>query len=929
MAQLWKYILKYKYISLFGLILVLSLIYWSWQQYRRPIDAWSVMPKNPVLVIETHNFWNAYLRLSQAVLWQSLGGTPEFAQINDRLHFLTTDLAPEKEWQAFFRDKECLASLHLTGKEDFDFLYFVPLKEEKDEKLYKQIISYLRKRTDYEVLQRTYRGMVIEEIKHESSTERLSFLRYESYWIASYTPLLVEDVVRKIQEGDFSTAPTQMQALDKLRKVNFAQNKDWGFYINHSELAHFLTLTFKDELKQYFKPLGYFAEGSFLAADPKASFPLWEGASFTEENDSSSFLNIFARQQSRGLSIEGYLPQKAALVMHFNFEDKEKFAKAYTAYWQRESPHFKKRQTDFENLYAIKWKDFYDNSAGEFALCMLESDDITSTHKLLIWKNNSTTLSENWLKKLSEQAALEEGTSLYSEKYDAYLIHKLPIKNFPEIFVGGLGQDFEETYYISAGECIIMSNHLQGLKKWINIHQYKQTWAQSAPHRAFLQENYQYASLNVFLNVPQAWNILYQNASPTWQNAMNTFEQDLKQIDFLNLQFRYQNEGFDARLSLSLGGGQSTQQGFSVEGYEVLMNHQFPREIYTPPYLVKNHENGNREILVQDFANNLFLMNEQGRILWQKQAGAPMRSEPRQIDIYQNGKLQYLYLTADRISLVDRLGRDVPKYPFYLSDTARLSTLTYLDFGDKKHYYLASNIRGGLYMYDGERNRIAGWRPKQVNNQLGTALQQLRINQDEYLIACTQNGTIYAFSKEGQTRAGFPLALQGGISNPLRIRKGLEPQNTLLTALTDEGKIVTFDLLGGIQSEQQLIRLSARSRFVACSDQDGQDWLIGAYDNGLVQMLNAEGQLLFEKKFESTSAAWEVQYFRFDDNLRIIAMTDKIGSKTYLFDVRGNALGKPFPSNKKVQIEYDRSQKALIIYRTYGREVGKLALKIG
>jgi len=924
----WNLLKKYRIFVFIFFALALGLSYWLWQRSQRPVDAWSMMPKNAIMVIETHNFWNSYLRLSQAPLWQSLGETPEFAEINGRLEFLTTDLAPEKSWQAFFRDKSCLASLHLTGKQDFDFLYFVPLKSEEDKKLFEQVIAYLRKRTDYEILQRTYRGMAIQEIKHEASSQRLSFLQYGEYWIASYTPLLVEDVARKIQEGDFSVMSSQMNKVDKLRKVSFSQSNDWGIYINNKEFVNFIELTFKEDLKKYFKPLSYFAEGSFLTANPKSSFPLWEGVSFTKDKDSSSFLNIFERQRGKTLSIESYLPQRSALVMYLNFENTKQFEQAYATYWQKEGGDFYKNKQLFEQTYRLRWEDFYENAAGEMAFCMMESEDTKSTNKVIVWKTKSITLSQNWLDELAKNASAIDSTPLYSEKYDNYLIKRLPLKKFPEYFLGGLGQDFEDTYYLVVGECVVMSNRLQGLKKWINTHQYQQTWAQSASHRGLLQESYQYANLSVVLDVAQAWNILYQNASPVWQEAMNTFEKDLRQIDLINLQFRYQNEQFDTRLSL-LAGTQSNDKGFSIEGYEVLMNHQFPRQIYTTPYIVKNHDTGANEILVQDFTNNIFLLNEQGRVLWQRPAGAPMRSNPLQIDIYQNGKLQYLYLTADRISLIDRLGRDVPKYPFFLPDTTQLNTLAYLDFGDKKHYYLASNIRGYLFMYDGERNRIAGWRPKQVNNRLGPPVQQIRLGNEDYLIACTENGTVYVFSREGQTRAGFPLDLRGSISNPLRIQKGLDAQNTLITALTDEGKIVVFDLLGGLQSETQLIRSSARSSFVACPDQNNQEWLIGIADNGLIQVLSAEGQLLFEQKFESTSAKWEIQYFNFDDNVKIVALTDKVGSKTYLYDLRGNAIGKPFPSNKKVHMDYDRNERKLIIYRTYGREVGKLALKVG
>lgn len=924
-----KEFIKKNWLVLTGFILLCFIVaYFIWYQTRRPIDAWALMPENPVFVVETQDFWNAYLRLSQAPLWKSLGETAEFYELNAQIDFLKTDIAQEKKWQAFFRTRKCLASMHLIGKENFDFLYFIPLESEEDLAFYTQINQYLEKRKEYSILKRTYRGLLIQEIQHEASEEKFVFIRYQNYWIASYSPLLIEDVVRKIQEQINSLPFKHTKEIDQLRAVSFKNQQDWIFYVNYPALAELMSDVAQEPLKAYLKPLSYFAEGTFLSASTQSAYPLWEGVSFTAKTDSSAFLNVFGAQDAKNISLESYLPQQAAFTMFFSFENIKQFQQTYQAYWQREQGNFKEMQKTFEQDYQVNTEDLYENFAGEIALCLLESSQSNSTDKLLIWKTKSTTLSQNWLDKVALQASQAQKQQQYTEKYDNYLIKQIPIKNFPEVFLGGIAQDFQDTYYLSIGECIVMSNRLQALKKWINAHQYKRTWSSSVAHRSLLQENYQYANLSIIIDFAQIWNIIYQNVNTSWQKVMDSFEIEMKQMDFLSIQFRYKNGQFDTRLALN-GGTKTSEKGLEIEGYQVLMNHKFPREVYTAPFLVKNHDTGATEILVQDFANNLFLLNQQGRVLWQKLAGAPMRSEPIQMDIYQNGKLQYLYLTADRISLVDRLGRDVPKYPFYAPDTLQLNTLAYLNFEDKKHYYLISNVRGALYMYDGERNRIAGWRPKQLSNRLGTAVQHVRVEQEDYLLACSENGTIHCFGKEGQSRAGFPLNLQGGISNPLHIQAGIDPQSTLLTALTDEGKIIRFNLVGEILQETQLIRPSQRSTFITCLAPNSQEWLIGVFDDGLVNIYNPNGQLMLEQNFDSKGAKWEMQYFSFDNNLKIIALTDKIGSKTYLFDIRGKSLGKPFPSNKKIQMEYDRKERKLFIYRTYGREVGKLALQLG
>ena len=83
-------------------------------------------------------------------------------------------------------------------------------------------------------------------------------------------------------------------------------------------------------------------------------------------------------------------------------------------------------------------------------------------------------------------------------------------------------------------------------------------------------------------------------------------------------------------------------------------------------------------------------------------------ASPQQIDIYHNDKLQYLYLTSDRISLVDRLGRYVPKFPFYKPDSVYFRTLATHSFGESDHqYFIVSNQKGDLYMYNNLRETSA------------------------------------------------------------------------------------------------------------------------------------------------------------------------------------------------------------------------------
>jgi hypothetical protein len=72
---------KYKYYLLGILIFlpILGLGWWWWN--RRPFDAWSIMPNNPVVIFETRNLLGAYQDVQNKPLWKNLQVTIYFSTI--------------------------------------------------------------------------------------------------------------------------------------------------------------------------------------------------------------------------------------------------------------------------------------------------------------------------------------------------------------------------------------------------------------------------------------------------------------------------------------------------------------------------------------------------------------------------------------------------------------------------------------------------------------------------------------------------------------------------------------------------------------------------------------------------------------------------------------------------------------------------------
>ena len=161
--------------------------------------------------------------------------------------------------------------------------------------------------------------------------------------------------------------------------------------------------------------------------------------------------------------------------------------------------------------------------------------------------------------------------------------------------------------------------------------------------------------------------------------------------------------------------------------------------------LVKNAETGETEILVQDFRKILYLLNEKGAVLWKRNMQGLMVGAPKQIDIYNNNRLQYAWHEGIKLHLIDKLGRNVPAFPVKMTDTvSQLQGISVLDPLKNKDYLFAGcDERGRLFVLNKRVQWVQGWNPKRLTYRLGTPLQAVRVKNDTYFIAIQENGQIY------------------------------------------------------------------------------------------------------------------------------------------------------------------------------------------
>jgi hypothetical protein len=223
---------------------------------------------------------------------------------------------------------------------------------------------------------------------------------------------------------------------------------------------------------------------------------------------------------------------------------------------------------------------------------------------------------------------------------------------------------------------------------------------------------------------------------------------------------------------------------------------QLPDEYFriTP---VKSHATESGYLFGQDHTNTIYLITVGGDTLHTRQIDGPILGPIETVDYYLNGKIQYLFNTAERLYLIDRNFNDVAAYPIDLPVNASNGVRMVYYPEVKKHRFFLGGSDGNIYGYTKEGNQLSGWFPKTGVGVVKLQMQYVQAAGKDYLIFVNQNGVVHAFERDGAYRFD-PVETAGTFTKPFII----ETSSTgFVMSNMAGGKLVTINQDGELAIE--------------------------------------------------------------------------------------------------------------------------------
>ena len=880
--------------------------------HQKKVDVWQMVPANAILAFENNNLIENWNEIVDKSFWKTLRKIPYFQ--NWERGIINADSISGKKGliDKIFRNRPFIISVHITASSEFDFLFTLDLADQIGESLFENVIGSIRKDRSITAKSRTYQGVEMNELIDKKNKSTFTYFIYENVVVGSFTPFLVEDVVRNVTDGFNETFKSQISSLNGISKL---ENDEGNIYIDFVKLPDLFAAFLNEKKAVQAKGIIRFSGDTFLDFKATDNELLFNGVSTVDLNSNKSFIGTFRNQNPNKIELTDLLPNNTALLYHVSFSDFEEWQGQLTKYWSvTDKDHFQKF-LDFEEKYNFNL-DWIDKEAGS-AILETPNKDQPDQLVLIGIKKEEVVIRE--LNRFATQVSQEQGDSVYMENYNNQSIIQIPFSEFPSLIMGKYFTGFENSYITVYGDYLVIGNSMQVIKFFLDENDNENNWGKSIRQNLFLENTLSRASFSLMINTSLCWQMLMDNLNETWVEVFKEHENQLKSFDRIAIQV----SNLDRRFYTSIAVGHQKRPATIPKSNRLTMiqiAHTLS-PITTKPYLVRNHNNNKFEVLLQDSLNILYQISNEGEILWGDSIRDKIVSEIHQIDYYKNSKLQYLFATKNKIHLLDRNGVYVENYPIKVDDGIDLEHLSVIDYNNSRRYrFMAVNKSGDIYLFDKEGNSLDGWKPRSTGGRLAIPGFHIRVKGGDCMVALQQDGVLNVMNRRGKMYPGFPLDLKAQVNEGLFVDIGNDFKSTRLITVSEEGEVIEVNLKGEIVKREQLMKPTKESKFWLVKDALNKIFVIARQEYSKISILNRKGEVIMEKNINS-SGNLLVQYYSFSTDNQIIAITDKEQEFAYIYGKSGQQITfVPLESGHAISLLYSSRQKEYKLYKNFGNK---------
>lgn len=600
------------------------------------------------------------------------------------------------------------------------------------------------------------------------------------------------------------------------------------------------------------------------------------------------WISIFKNQEAMPLNVAKFLPNRTAFFIQFGFSDFKKMRSKMAALASnRIGSDFNYPIHQWDSIYEISIEsDFLDWVDNEIALSIAEPEQMEIKSEGLVWVNSSD--ARTLIDALSNMALKVDnfkGLELQQIPYKDYLIQKLNIPGFLETCLGSPFAMITENYFLQLDDYVVFSNSPATLQWCVDRYANGKTLENDDAYQSFSERISDKSNIFLFSNISKSPEVFKHITSNPMKIAIEKNLELLKKFQGISLQMSYESDEL-----------------YYVNNYlkynpvdKKMPNTLWEAPINTActfkPVILINHYTQGKEIFIQDTANTIYLIDNKGKILWNRKVSGKILSEVKQIDMYKNNKLQIIFNTEDHIYIIDRNGNNVSNFPVILTQKASAGLLV-ADYDNTYNYRLLVPTKdGNIKNYTIEGKPTKGWLYLPDNNLINQSLQFLRVKGRDYLMAIYANGKIKAINRRGEIRIEFDSQFNHSINGTIYMEPGSNLNSSSIFALTASQGFVKISLDDQKTLQFSLLNDSIEYFDFTSIDGDYRKELL-VYSGNKLSAYTEDGQQIFS--FSVRNKVEYTPYVYSFKNGQYYGLASFSDNKIMLLDQQGESIS-PFP----------------------------------
>lgn len=840
-------------------------------QSEKPRQAWDLVPKDAILVYEGD--------------YNQITNRKSDSSLNSILYRIVKDSIPGSYlFRKELFGKASLVSLHLTQREGFDFVTYLSLSKNLKDKFTKLLLARKEAKT------RLFEDSEIIELPITKS-KVISIVCIGEVVVISGTPFLVEDVIRK-SLSEFKGFRESNLLLYSFARI---ESDNGNLYIDLKQLSDFQNLFLS---KKSTSTTAHYLGGAMLVdLKVKDRSILMNGFALDSISSKPSVLSMFNKQRPVSFDLKSILPLKSGLVAHYGISDYSEWAKSRNTFCEFHRKSLLDSLHQLEQSYGFTQEKLGKAIGDEIAQFTISDVDKSLFAIEIGNKSILNSMLENINSGVNKNAN-------YLETYSGYDIRKNNLPQLVYTLFWPLTEQKKFNYYSICDKYLVFSTELDELKSFLDDVESEAIWTKSTDWNKFLESTAQETNVSFFFS-KDLFQLLGNSLTKSWSSycdSVNFHDVSKGAIQFSRLDENYYFNG-----TLTFHHGKKSEK-IKPRNSDLILSLDYP--VKSKLYQVNNHSNGFSEIILQDSENNLILLSSELKVLWKKKIENEIRGAITQIDFYKNRKLQYFFVTDNLLHVIDRLGNYVKGFPKKVN-TAVIEFSSVVDYDNSKNYrFVIGNSLGKLFMYNKEGEVLPGWQPNEGSKRLVLSFQHFKILGKDYLMAVDEKGVIYSFTRKGEAKSNFPAEIGLAKYNGSLLK--VKSNDEFFYSLSDDGKLIRFNVSGKVIEVTPLVKSSIDSRFAIATDITTNSSVISRVDREKIAVLDFGGTTLLEIA-NPGSEKTVLTYFDLTPKLKIYCFWDSQQEFAYVYDQNGKLIsGRPFESSESPQIIQGKSDKNMV-----------------